>query len=115
MTPDERAAGDAIRDHVFRWQRHVCFAQGVSPVCIGRCEDPHEIVPRGAGGVKSLANTVGVCRPCHNAAQGRVGGNRLIFDWTGRAEGQPPQANKRGQVWCWWRSSDQVIAQNAVA
>ncbi len=95
--------GRSITDQVFDRQRQICFAQGISPVCTGKPDDPHELIPRGAGGRKSLTNTVGVCRPCHDAAQGRVGGNLLVFDWKGKADGRPPRADIPGNVSCRWK------------
>lgn len=90
------------RGKVFRRQAGVCYAAGVSPVCTGRVQDPHELIPVGAGGPRISSNRVGVCRACHKAAQGRVGGNLLKFDWPGQVDGQPPNADQAGNVTCRW-------------
>jgi len=90
------------RQRVFERQQHTCFAVGVSKVCRRRVQDPHELVPVGAGGKRVSRNRVGLCRPCHDAAQGKVGGNVLIFDWVGKADGQPPNADQLGNVTVKW-------------
>ena len=91
------------RQRVFEREGHVCFAVNVSKVCTGKCEDPHELIPVGRGGPRESWNRVGICRACHRAAQGTVGGARLIFSWPGMAEGAKPNANKPGNVTCRWR------------
>lgn len=91
------------RTKVFRRQGGVCYARAVSPVCTGTVQDPHELVPVGRGGKRVSSNRVGVCRVCHDEAQGRVGGNRLIFEWPGMDEGQPPNADEPGNVTVRWR------------
>lgn len=91
------------RERVFQRQGYVCFAVNVSKVCTGRCEDPHELIPVGRGGPRESWNRVGICRACHRAAQGRVGGLRLIFSWIGMAEGAKPNADVPGNVTCRWR------------
>lgn len=91
------------RTKVFRRQSGVCYARDVSPVCTGVVQDPHELIPVGRGGKRVSSNRVGVCRVCHDEAQGRVGGNRLIFEWPGQDEGQPPNADEPGNVTARWR------------
>lgn len=91
------------RTKVFKRQGGVCYARGVSPVCTFTVQDPHELVPVGRGGKRVSSNRVGVCRVCHDEAQGRVGGNRLIFEWPGHDEGQPPNADEQGNVTVRWR------------
>lgn len=91
------------REVVYLRQGYVCFAFRVSPVCTGRVQDPHELIPVGAGGPRESWNRVGTCRACHRAAQGRVGGNRLVYDWPGKADGRPPNADVPGNVTCSWR------------
>lgn len=81
-----------------------CSAEGVSPVCTGRARDPHELIPRGAGGEVSLENTVPICRECHHEANGKVGGNRLTYEWPGRADGVKPRADIPGNVRAVWKS-----------
>jgi 5-methylcytosine-specific restriction endonuclease McrA len=81
----------------------ICWAYGVSPVCTKWATEPHELIPRGAGGKVSLANSVATCRACHNAAQGRVGGLKLVATWGGKDEGRPPRADLRGFVRPIWR------------
>lgn len=94
--------GRTITQQVFARQKQVCIAHGISPVCTYRPEDPHELIGRGAGGRKSLTNSVGICRACHNVAQGKVGGNALLPDWPGKAEGAEPRADVLGFVtWRW--------------
>lgn len=91
------------RTKVFRRQGGVCYARAVSPVCTGAVQDPHELIPVGRGGKRVSTNRVGVCRACHDAAQGRVGGNLLIFEWPGMDEGQAPNADEQGNVTVRWR------------
>lgn len=81
-----------------------CIAVNISPVCQGRAMDPHELISVGAGGSRVDAdNRAPVCRMDHNEAQGRVGGNRLLFSWKGKDEGQKPTATKLGTVKVSWR------------
>lgn len=75
-----------------------CWAFGVSPVCTRRATDPHELVRRGAGGEVSLANSVASCRACHHEADGKVGGNRLIADWAGKADGLAPNCQDKASI-----------------
>jgi hypothetical protein len=96
------AAKDRAR--VFARQGGRCIALLVSPVCTGLAVDPHELIPVGRGGKRVSSNRVGICRACHDAAQGRVGGNRLIFEWTGMADGAAPNADQSGNVTCRWRA-----------
>jgi 5-methylcytosine-specific restriction endonuclease McrA len=91
------------REVVFQRQGWMCFANGISPVCVGKLQDPHELIPVSRGGKRESHNRVGLCRACHRAAQGRVGGLRLIFTWIGKAEGKKPNANQLGNVACSWR------------
>jgi 5-methylcytosine-specific restriction endonuclease McrA len=106
MRPRQRKILDAAavdRVRVFARQNWTCFAAQVSPVCRQKLQDPHELIPVGRGGKRESWNRVGLCRPCHRAAQGRVGGIRLLFDWDGRAEGRLPNADKPGNVRCRWK------------
>jgi hypothetical protein len=81
-----------------------CIAEPVSPGCRGRAVDPHELVTVGAGGSRvDPDNRVPVCRWCHEQAQGRVGGIRLLFGWVGKLEGQKPMATKLGSILVTWR------------
>lgn len=93
------------RELVFKRQGWICFAHGISPVCLGKLQDPHELIPVSRGGKRESHNRVGLCRACHRAAQGRVGGLRLIFSWWGKSEGRKPDADVRGNVTCTWRAS----------
>lgn len=94
------------RGRVFGRTGGWCFARHVSPVCQGRAVDPHELIPVGAGGPRESWNRVPLCRACHDAGQGRVGGNLLIFDWPGKADGKPPNADEPGNVTVTWRGAD---------
>lgn len=96
-------AANVDRAVVFARQSQTCFAVAVSPVCTKRVQDPHELIPQGRGGPQESWNRVGLCRACHDAAQGRVGGNRLIFDWPGKADGAKPNADQPGHVTCRWK------------
>lgn len=81
-----------------------CIAEGISPVCTGRAMDPHELVGVGAGGSRvDPDNRVPTCRTDHREAQGRVGGNRLIYGWKGKDDGQKPTATVRGTVSVTWK------------
>lgn len=95
------AADDRAR--VFARQGHVCFAVHVSPVCKRRVRDPHELIPVSEGGPRVSWNRVGVCRQCHHATDATIGGRRLMFNWPGKADGQPPNADVPGNVTCYWR------------
>lgn len=90
------------RQVVFTRQHHTCFAVLVSPVCTRTVQDPHELVPVGVGGKRVSRNRVGLCRADHQEAQGRVGGNRLVFDWPGKDAGEPPNADVLGNVTVTW-------------
>lgn len=80
-----------------------CFFVPLAPAwCKGWMQDPHEIVPVGAGGKRVSANRVGVCRPCHDHVQGQVGGNDLAVEWRGKADGLPPNADEPGNCWPAW-------------
>lgn len=83
---------------IFERQAFVCIAFGVCPYCTGRPQDPHELIFRSRGGKVSLTNSVGICRACHGHANSSLGGNRLAFDWQGKAYGQPPRADLLGNV-----------------
>lgn len=96
-------AANTDRDEVFARQGWICFAHGISPVCLGKLSDPHELIPVSRGGPRESWNRVGLCRACHRAAQGRVGGLRLIFTWLGKSDGKKPNANVKGNVTCFWR------------
>lgn len=74
----------------------------VSPVCTFFMDDPHELIPVGVGGPRESWNRVGLCRADHREAQGRVGGNRLLFDWVGKDDGLQPNADQPGNVTCRW-------------
>lgn len=102
---NRKAAAVAIsdREKVRRRQQGRCFAEGISPVCTGLMQDPHELIPVGAGGKRESRNRVGLCRVDHDEAQGRVGGNRLVFTWRGQRDGKPPNADEPGNVGCYWR------------
>lgn len=103
---DDRAKTEerAIVQQLLRDRNFRCAAYGVSPVCTTRARDPHELVRRGAGGKISLDNSVPVCRECHHEADGKIGGNRLVFDWKGKADGLAPKASESGNVWPVWRA-----------
>lgn len=92
-----RTAGRSVKGKIFDRQSDVCIAAGVSPVCTSRVEDPHELIP-GRPRRITLSGSVGVCRACHNVAQGRVGGNLLVFDWAGKSDGAKPRAHITGNV-----------------
>lgn len=79
-----------------------CAAYGVSPVCTKRAVDPHELVRRGQGGEVSPQNSVPVCRACHHEADGKIGGNRLVFHWKGEDDGLAPRADVASNVWAVW-------------
>lgn len=98
----ERAAS-ADKVKVVHRQHGVCIGFGVNPHCWGVIHDAHELIGRGQGGPRESWNRVGVCRCCHREAQGRVGGNRLLFDWPGKADGAKPNADEPGNVRCHWR------------
>lgn len=83
-----------------------CVGSGVNPGCTGVAIDPHELIPVGAGGKRVSENRVGVCRCCHNEAQGRVGGLRLRFHW---ASGRP-NADIPGNVMPWWDATAGKVA-----
>lgn len=97
------AVAGTDRERVRQRQRGRCFAEGISPVCTGLMQDPHELIPVGAGGKRESRNRVGLCRKCHDEAQGRVGGNRLVFTWRGQRDGKPPNADEPGNVGCRWQ------------
>lgn len=99
----KQAAANDDREVVFKRQGRICFAANISPVCQGRAVDPHELIPVGLGGPRVSWNRVGICRACHRAAQGSVGGNRLIFTWKGQAQGEKPNADVPGNVTCYWK------------
>jgi uncharacterized protein YegP (UPF0339 family) len=81
-----------------------CRAYGVSPVCRRRPEDRHELIPVGRGGKITVRNCVAVCRPCHDAIHYHLGGAlHLDFDWPGKDNGNPPDADRPGQVAAVWR------------
>lgn len=104
------------RGRVFGRTGGWCFARHVSPVCQGRAVDPHELIPVGAGGPRESWNRVGLCRACHDEAQGRVGGNRLIFTWPGKADGGRPNADVAGNVTCEWvGKQDRIAAASGAA
>lgn len=96
-------AAAADRELVRERQRGLCFAWGVAPGCQQWMHDPHELIPVGAGGPRISSNRVGVCRSCHREAQGRVGGNRLTFEWPCKADGRLPNADLPGFVTAVWR------------
>ena len=79
-----------------------CIAFGVSPVCTEWAEHPHELIPRGAGGPAESWNRVPTCAADHRECQGRVGGNRLVYDWPGKEDGQLPNADVPGNVKAKW-------------
>jgi hypothetical protein len=79
-----------------------CVAVGVSPVCTVRAEHPHELIPRGVGGPAESWNREPICAADHRECQGRVGGNRLIFDWPGKSDGARPNADVPGNVTVKW-------------
>lgn len=93
------------RGRVFGRTGGWCFTRHVSPICQGRAVDPHELIPVGAGGKRESWNRVPLCRACHDETQGRVGGNRLVFEWPGKADGRPPNADEPGNVQATWRGS----------
>lgn len=105
---DRKALQEARVDKgtVYARQLGLCYALGISLVCTRLMEDPHELIPVGAGGRRTSRNRVGLCRRCHDEAQGRVGGNRLVFDWPGKAEGVRPNADQPGNVRCFWKKMD---------
>lgn len=80
-----------------------CRAYGVSPVCSKRPVDRHELVPVGVGGKVTTGNCVAVCRACHDAAQNSLGGLPLAFDWPGKGNRKPPDADRPGGVWAVWK------------
>ncbi len=80
-----------------------CVGWRINPGCTYDAVDPHELIPVGIGGARESWNRVAVCRSCHREAQGRVGGNRLVFDWPGKADGAKPNADEPGNVTCYWR------------
>ena len=100
-----QAVANQDRGRVFGRTGGWCFTRHVSPVCQGRAVDPHELIPVGAGGKRESWNRVPLCRACHDETQGRVGGNRLVFDWPGKADGRPPNADEAGNVKAAWRNS----------
>jgi 5-methylcytosine-specific restriction endonuclease McrA len=100
---DARTVAADDRVAVFERQKYGCFAWGISPVCTGRVRDPHELIPVSKGGKRESWNRVGLCRSCHDATDSTMGGRRLFFDWPGKAERKPPNADKRGQVTCRWQ------------
>lgn len=107
-TKKRKAQAVAAKDRgkVFGRTGGWCFARHVSPVCQGRAVDPHELIPVGAGGPRESWNRVPLCRRDHDEAQGRVGGNRLVFEWPGKADGKPPNADEPGNVTATWRGAD---------
>jgi hypothetical protein len=97
------AAGAVDRDtQVMNRYGGLCVAHRVSPVCQRRACDPHELIPRSQGGPLESWNREPICRACHRETQGRVGGNRLMFNWPGKAEGQRPNADQPGNVQPIW-------------
>lgn len=98
-----KAAADDRDQRVMGRYGGRCIAYGISPVCEGRAVDPHELIPVGAGGKREADNRVPICRADHQECQGRVGGNRLTFDWGGRVNGAPPLATVLGSVLVGWR------------
>lgn len=80
-----------------------CVALGISPVCTKRAVDPHELIPVGRGGPRESWNRVPICRACHRAAQGAVGGIKLWFDWPGKADGGKPNADQPGNLKVTWK------------
>jgi hypothetical protein len=98
----ERAAS-ADKLKVKARQHQVCFGWGVNPHCQKTIWDAHELISQAQGGPRESWNRVGLCRRCHREAQGRVGGNRLLFDWVGKQAGAKPNANLPNNVTCRWR------------
>jgi hypothetical protein len=98
------AAGDRDGQVMTRYGGK-CVASGICPTCTGWAMDPHELIPVGAGGERASYNRVPICRTCHQEAQGRVGGIRLLFDWRGRHEGQAPTADVLGTLLVLFRES----------
>jgi hypothetical protein len=99
---DARAVAADDREQVFQRQRYQCIAWGISPECTGRCVHPHELIPVSRGGKRVSKNRVGICWACHAATDSTLGGRRLFFDWPGKKDGKPPDADKLGHVTCRW-------------
>ena len=65
-----------MKNHVKVYALHVCLGEQDAPMC-EHCRarpmvDVHHVRPRGMGGSKrrdDIANLVGLCRPCHSAAE----------------------------------------------
>jgi len=96
----DAAAVDKAR--VMRRHGGRCVAWGISRVCQQWAVDPHELIPVGVGGPRESWNRVPICRACHRAAQGTVGGTRLKFWWPGKEDGTMPAADTPGHVRCYW-------------
>lgn len=97
-----RAAHRKLVDAILEAWGWRCVGYGVSPVCTKRACDPHELIGRGVGGIVSWDNTVPICRACHHEADGKVGGNRLVFGWLGMDDGKAPRAWEAGNTWVQW-------------
>lgn len=96
----------SVKEHVFEREGRRCKAFGISPICHGWAIDRHEVVPLGVGGLVTPENCVASCRACHDAAHGEPGvGRRLWYEWSGKAEGVPPNAEEPSQVWAVWRQA----------
>lgn len=101
----DRKAGKTkadVKAKVFQRDR-TCRAYGVSPICTKRPWDRHELIPVGRGGEVTTENAVAICRADHRACQNAVGGLSLAFDWPGKADGRPPNADRPGYVRAVWR------------
>lgn len=94
----------SVKKHVKAREQGQCKAYGISPICARVGIDRHEIIPLGVGGKVTPENCVFTCRPDHDAAHGEpFKGRRLEWDWTGKAEELPPNAEEPGHVWAVWR------------
>jgi len=100
----------SVKAQVFKRDR-TCRAYGVSPICRRTPWDRHEIIPVGVGGKVTTQNAVAICRADHRACQNGLGGRILMFDWPGKSEGQPPDADRPGHVRAVWKGIWRGVAE----